>query len=74
MPEEEVSEGQREFWFLLSLLMIMAGIAFYVVWGIMFSTWNLFETRSVGAYAITVVLLGFGIVGALLTRKKQAAK
>jgi hypothetical protein len=70
MPEEEISETQRGIWFFASIILIVAGIGFYGLWGLMFNTWNLFETRSLGAYAVTVLLLGFGIVGALLTRKK----
>ena len=70
MPEEEVSDTERRFWFIVSIVLIFAGVGFYGFWGMTFNTWNLFETRSLGAYAVTVVLLGFGIVGALLTRKK----
>jgi hypothetical protein len=72
MPEEENGETQRRIWFLTSVALIFAGIGFYGVWGMLFNTWNLFETRSLGAYAVTVLLLGFGIVGALLTKKKAA--
>lgn len=70
MPEEDVSDTQRIIWFYLSIAFIVAGIGFYGFWGLTFGTWNLFETESLGAYTITILLLGFGIVGALLTRKK----
>jgi len=71
MPEEESSETQRKLWFALSIVFIIAGVAFYWAWGIMFNTWDLFKTTSLGAYVLTVLLLGFGIIGALLTRKKK---
>jgi len=71
MPEEEVSEGQRKLWFAVSVLFIIAGILFYWSWGLMFNTWDIFKTESLGAYVLTVLLLGFGIIGALLTRKKK---
>jgi len=71
MAEQEISETQRKLLFFFSVVMIIAGIGFYWIWGIMFNTWNLFETEHLGAYTITVLLLCFGIVGALLTRKKR---
>jgi hypothetical protein len=71
MPEEEISEAHRKYWFAFSIVLIIAGIAFYWAWGIMFGTWDLFKTTSLGAYVLTVLLLGFGIIGALLTRKKK---
>lgn len=74
MPEEPMSETQRKFWFYFSALTIIAGIAFYWVWGLMFGTWNLFATENLGAYSITVLLIAFGIVGVLLTKKPETAK
>jgi hypothetical protein len=71
MPEQEISETQRKLWFYFSIIILLAGIGFYWIWGIMFGTWNLFETAHLGAYTITVLLVGFGLVGALLTRKKK---
>lgn len=73
MPEQEMSETQRKLWFYFSVLMIAAGVAFYWVWGLMFGTWNLFYTENLGAYSITVLLIAFGIVGALLTKKSKVA-
>ena len=72
MPEQDMSESTRKFWFYLSIMTIVAGVAFYWFWGLMFGTWLLFETQNVGAYSITVLLIAFGVIGALLTRKKQA--
>jgi|YelNatPaOPRAMG01_1025707.scaffolds.fasta_scaffold09432_6 FtsH-binding integral membrane protein len=72
MSEQESSEFTRKVWFTFSVLLIIAGIAFYWGWGIMFNTWNPFIVENIGAYVITFILLGFGIIGALLNRKKQS--
>jgi len=55
------------FWFYA--LAFLAGILFYVIWGVTYGSWNLFQQDWVGAYAVTVVLVGFGLVGMLLYRK-----
>ncbi len=57
------------FWFYALLLGV--GLGFYAIWGAFYDSWNLFEPRNAGAYAVTVVLVGFGIVGMLLYRKPQ---
>lgn len=61
------------FWFYF--LSFLGGILFYLVWGITYGSWNLFRPEWVGAYAVTAILLGFGIVGMLLYRRpsEQAA-
>jgi len=56
------------FWFFA--LSFLGGILFYVTWGFTYGSWNLFRPEWVGAYAVTVVLLGFGSVGMLLYRKE----
>ena len=55
------------FWFYA--LSFAGGILFYVIWGAAYGSWNLLRPEWVGAYAVTVVLVGFGIVGMLLYRK-----
>ncbi len=50
----------------LYFLMIFAGITLYLVWGIMYNSWNIFTVANSGIYALTVLLVGFGIVGYLL--------
>ena len=42
---------------------------FYLSWGLTYGSWNLLRPEWVGAYAVTVVLVGFGLVGMLLYRK-----
>ena len=55
------------FWFYA--LAFLAGILFYLIWGFTYGSWNLLRPEWVGAYAVTIVLVGFGIVGMLLYRK-----
>ena len=55
------------FWFYA--LAFLAGILFYLIWGLSYGSWNLLRPEWVGAYAVTIVLVGFGIVGMLLYRK-----
>lgn len=50
-------------------LLLFAGILFYLIWGFTYGAWNLLEPQWVGAYAVTIILVGFGIVGMLLYRK-----
>lgn len=73
MPEEETSDTQRKLWFTVSIVLIIAGVIFYWSWGVMYNTWDILRTESLGAYVLTVLLIGFGLVGALLTRKKKQA-
>ena len=59
------------FWFYF--LAFLAGVVFYLSWGLTYGSWNLFRPEWVGAYAVTVVLVGFGLVGMLLYRKPGRA-
>jgi len=52
--------------FLFYLALFMGGIIFYLIWGIYYGAWNLFAADWIGAYAVTVILVGFGLVGMLL--------
>ncbi len=56
---------------IFSLLLILTAALFYWVWGVSYNGWNLFSAENLGVYAIFVVLLGFGILGYLLTRFKR---
>ena len=42
-------------------ILFMLGIALYIGWGIIYNVWF-----DVGVYALTVLLVGFGLVGMLL--------
>ncbi len=64
-PVAEV-EFPRRAAFTFYLILFLCGIIFYLIWGIYYGAWNLFAADWIGAYAVTVVLVGFGIVGMLL--------
>lgn len=51
--------------------LLILGIFFYLAWGIIFGTWDITRPESVGVYALTVILVGFGIVGLLLYGRRQ---
>jgi hypothetical protein len=55
----------------LSILLIITGLAVYVVWGIYYGSWNFFEARFIPVYGIVAVLLMFGVLGLLLVRNKE---
>ena len=72
MPEQQSSDSARKFYYVISLVLIVLGIAFYWSWGLMFGIWSPLEAEGIGAYAITVLMIGFGLVGVLLNRKKKS--
>jgi len=51
---------------LLYALLAAIGIAIYLSWGIMFGVW-----WDVGLYAVTAMMVGFGLVGFLLYSIKE---
>ncbi|MFQ6106076.1 MAG: hypothetical protein ACE5QF_00600 [Thermoplasmata archaeon] len=50
--------------------LLILGIFFYIGWGIIYNTWDITHPENIGVYALTVVLVGFGIVGILLYSKR----
>ncbi|MEK6852110.1 MAG: hypothetical protein AABY30_06195 [Candidatus Thermoplasmatota archaeon] len=48
--------------------LILLGLLFYVGWSLLYNTWDISRPENVGVYALTIVLLGFGITGYLLYR------
>ena len=55
----------------LYFLMIFGGIGLYLVWGVLYNSWNILTVANSGIYALTVLLVGFGIVGYLLYSRPQ---
>ncbi len=55
----------------LCYLLIIGGVAFYLVWGIAFGSWNFFESRFVPVYAIFAVMVAFGGLGLMLLKTKD---
>jgi hypothetical protein len=69
MPKEEESVFTRKLAFAFYTLLLFLGILFYFSWGIFYGTWNPLTKENIGVYAVTVVLVGFGLTGMLLYRK-----
>jgi hypothetical protein len=42
-------------------ILFMLGVGLYIGWGVLFGVW-----LDVGVYAISVIMIGFGLVGMLL--------
>ncbi len=70
MAEASAFPRKVAFWFYT--LLVLAGVVFYGIWGVVYGSWNIFVPQHSGVYAVIVVLIGFGIVGMLLYRKPQA--
>ena len=47
---------------ILSLLLLIAGILFYIYWGVTYGVW-----ADIGIYSITIVFVLAGIFGTLLS-------
>jgi hypothetical protein len=56
---------------IFSLLLVVAAVLFYWVWGVSYGSWNIFAAENMGVYSIFIVLLGLGIFGLLLAKYKQ---
>jgi hypothetical protein len=65
----ESAETPRKILFASSILLIMAGLIMYFVWGILYNSWNILLVENMGVYAVTIILICFGIVGAFLYSK-----
>lgn len=50
--------------------LLILGIFFYLAWGIIFGSWDVARPENIGVYALTVILVGFGIVGLLLYSRR----
>lgn len=53
---------------ILSGLLFLAGIGFYIFWGIRFGVW-----ADIGIYSVSIVFILGGIIGALLSLYKEPA-
>lgn len=57
MPEEPKLNIAKYFY----LILLIIGLVFYISWGVLYNGW--FDR---GVYAVTIVLVGFGVAGMLL--------
>lgn len=65
----EGSDFPRKAKIAISIILIVAGIAMYWAWGLIYGSWNIFEKEFIGVYTVVVVLIVFGVLGLLLSRK-----
>jgi hypothetical protein len=65
----EASAFPRRVAFGFYTLILLVGIAFYAIWGALYQSWNVFVPENAGVYAVTVITVGFGVIGMLLYRR-----
>ncbi len=53
----------------ISLLMLIAGIIFYIGWSSYYDAWT-----NIGVYALTIVLVVFGVLGLLLSMTQEGGE
>ena len=68
--DNEHEKTQRTILVWISLLILALGLTFYLAWGLLYNSWNIFARENLGVYAVTVVMVGFGILGLLINNKK----
>jgi hypothetical protein len=56
---------------IFSMLLIVAAVLFYWVWGVSYGSWNIFAAENMGVYSIFIILVGLGIFGLLLAKFKR---
>lgn len=56
---------------ILSILLIIGGIALYLGWGLAYGSWNPLEPQYIGVYSLMIVMILFGALGLLLARVKD---
>jgi len=61
MAVNDQTENGRSILSLFYALLVGSGLAFYVSWSFLHGTWT-----DIGVYAVSVVMIAFGIVGYLL--------
>lgn len=54
-------------WSVLSLAILLLGVAFWLYMGLTFGNWT-----DVGVYSVGVTLIGFGAVGTLASMSRRA--
>lgn len=67
----EENSFPKKFTLALSVLLIIGALVFYWAWGVLYNSWNIFDGSNMGVYSIVVIMLGFGVLGLLLTRAKN---
>lgn len=73
MAEANVAEFQRKVVLSFYVLLLIAGLAVYWTWGVLYDTWYPFTQGNIGVFTIYVPLIAFGILGILLHSRKKAS-
>lgn len=74
MADPEGARFQRKTIRAFYALLLIAGLAVYWAWGIIYGIWNPFTRGNIAIYTIVVPLIAFGIIGLLLYRKNPAGE
>ncbi len=69
MATAEAEDFQRKVAYVFYAGLLIAGIAVFWIWGILYDIWYPFTRGNIGVYTIYVPLIVFGILGLLLYRK-----
>lgn len=70
---DEAAEFQRQLAFMVSTVLLAAGVLIYWFWGLVYDTWYPFTRGNIGIYTVYVPLIAFGLIGMLLYRKKSSS-
>ena len=62
----EIGDMKVDAKFVLSILSLIIGIVFYLLWGLTYGVWV-----DVGIYSVTAVFVTLGLIGLLLIRTKE---
>lgn len=53
----------------VSVLLIIGGLLVYWIWAITYNAWNPIQPEFIGVYAISSIMILFGILGLLLAKR-----
>ncbi len=61
MSENDNTLAGRDILSLIYAFLAALGVAFYLSWSFLYGTWT-----DLGVYTVSIVLIGFGVIGYLL--------
>lgn len=62
----EKAKFKMDLKFIVSAIALITGILFYIIWGITYNVW-----ADVGIYSVSIVLIGFGVLGLLFCKIEE---
>lgn len=71
MAPPEGAGYSRKAAFVFYALLLVAGIALYWIWGVLYGTWNPFTKDNISIYVVCAPLIAFGVIGMILYRDKK---